>query len=714
MPITLKQRINKFFVYLTLYTASHVPRPVQSLIFFIFNATRFLARLCLEIISPRSKKIYKEMVNSLDQVETLPEWIEGAEKVDELTGADLWRRNFVSKRYDFQTILDQYMTMCEDIGETTTVDTHGSNFVDFEHLQYMFTTASALMLRNFAGISDKRLYSKSFLGTKILIEQYINKIIYILDFFEHNSEIIKTSFYHCCKLSLGTTALILQGGSLFGLYHIGVIKALFNNGLLPRIICGSSMGACVASLCCCLSAEQLDTYLNSYDFLINKIKNDTELLKECGYGDIENEIKLTQMISNIIFRGYSKDVYLMYMFIRKHVVGDMTFEESFALSGQVLNIVLHPKEKKNACPTLLNYVTTPNVLISSAIACSLSSEVVPNCKLLCKNFKGEVEDYFIDTHNIEFLTPQQHNDSMESGERNAYTRLTELFNVNNFIISLARPYLSYLVTNDIKHDIKISKYYSYKNPAGVQKPVKKDKTLPPSIKRTTDDLVNAAFSKTESANALKATTTFSDYDYDENPLLRIKMKYHFERKLKQVITMEIKHRMDVLDDFGYLNHWIKKLTIDEKTPKTATEVTIVPQMQHISIPRIIEGRLDNIKYWIDCGERSTWSVLPLVRTRCAIEFKIDEIIQKRHFEQQQKWNYGKKQETANSKSHSTPESNKSRPALAYTASSPLPSTPASSSSASSKTSVLVSPHSASVSTGSSKIAPLQTQLLNHL
>jgi TAG lipase / steryl ester hydrolase / phospholipase A2 / LPA acyltransferase len=35
-----------------------------------------------------------------------------------------------------------------------------------------------------------------------------------------------------------------------GMVHIGVIKALFKAGQLPRIICGSSAGAIVAAILC--------------------------------------------------------------------------------------------------------------------------------------------------------------------------------------------------------------------------------------------------------------------------------------------------------------------------------------------------------------------------------------------------------------------------------------------------------------------------------
>lgn len=41
----------------------------------------------------------------------------------------------------------------------------------------------------------------------------------------------------------GHTALLLSGGAMFGLYHLGVVKALAQAHLLPRLIAGSSAGA---------------------------------------------------------------------------------------------------------------------------------------------------------------------------------------------------------------------------------------------------------------------------------------------------------------------------------------------------------------------------------------------------------------------------------------------------------------------------------------
>ena len=40
---------------------------------------------------------------------------------------------------------------------------------------------------------------------------------------------------------------MLSGGATFGIFHFGVLKALYEQDLLPKIICGSSVGALVCT-----------------------------------------------------------------------------------------------------------------------------------------------------------------------------------------------------------------------------------------------------------------------------------------------------------------------------------------------------------------------------------------------------------------------------------------------------------------------------------
>ena len=74
-----------------------------------------------------------------------------------------------------------------------------------------------------------------------------------ITFFEANSSATlsfqeKKSFFLQSRQTFGSTALVLQGGSVFGLCHVGVVRGLWKRGLLPRIFVGWGVGGIIASL----------------------------------------------------------------------------------------------------------------------------------------------------------------------------------------------------------------------------------------------------------------------------------------------------------------------------------------------------------------------------------------------------------------------------------------------------------------------------------
>src|SRR3989338_8040485 len=62
------------------------------------------------------------------------------------------------------------------------------------------------------------------------------------------SSVDKFNFFRDTSHSFGRTALLLSGGASLGMYHFGVVKALWERKLLPRIISGASAGSIVACL----------------------------------------------------------------------------------------------------------------------------------------------------------------------------------------------------------------------------------------------------------------------------------------------------------------------------------------------------------------------------------------------------------------------------------------------------------------------------------
>ena len=63
------------------------------------------------------------------------------------------------------------------------------------------------------------------------------------------------------RAAYGRTALCLSGGATMGLYHFGVILGLARQGLLPRIISGTSAGSVVAAIVCTRTNDELHQVL---------------------------------------------------------------------------------------------------------------------------------------------------------------------------------------------------------------------------------------------------------------------------------------------------------------------------------------------------------------------------------------------------------------------------------------------------------------------
>jgi TAG lipase/lysophosphatidylethanolamine acyltransferase len=477
--------------------------------------------------------------------ENYEQWQAGAYYLDRLTGSDLWRHNFTSKKYDYRLISERLKSL-KEARQTGDVDV----------LLKLFRTGS--FLRNFGGISNRELFNRSYAGTKILIEDYITEVLHCLEYLDevdfHDHELtsnqLKLDFFHDARQAFGSTALVLQGGSLFGLCHLGVMKALYFKGLLPRIISGSAIGAVVASLVCTLTNDELADTLTNISESLSKIDRLNTDVDE-RYGSV---------IENVITKGYSQDILVFMKYVKDHL-GDITFEEAYVKTDKILNIIVHPTDK--AVPTLLNYVTTPNVVIWSALYASIGTGVLSDhVSLYIKDINNEIVSASFNAGKpCTFLTPQKANE--RPGEESPYTRVTELFNVNNFIVSLARPYLAPLIVNDIKH----------------------------------------------------------------------KSGWKPLRMVQRLLGMELQHRVDLMDRTGMLFSFIKRMAVDEKTPKNSSEVTIVPELRTLvkDFGRVfdVHRTLENIPYWIHVGEKSVWPVLPILWTRCAVEFTLDNLHNRR-------------------------------------------------------------------------------------
>ena len=51
--------------------------------------------------------------------------------------------------------------------------------------------------------------------------------------------------------------MLLSGGAGLGKFHYGIVKALWECDLIPKVLCGTSAGALVASYICVFKREEL-------------------------------------------------------------------------------------------------------------------------------------------------------------------------------------------------------------------------------------------------------------------------------------------------------------------------------------------------------------------------------------------------------------------------------------------------------------------------
>lgn len=73
-------------------------------------------------------------------------------------------------------------------------------------------------------------------------------------------------------------------------------------------------------------------------------------------------------------------------------IGSFTFQEAFDRTGRILNIIVSPQNRSDP-PRLLNYLTSPHVLVwSAAVASSSLPGVFESNRLLCKDADG-IERY---------------------------------------------------------------------------------------------------------------------------------------------------------------------------------------------------------------------------------------------------------------------------------------------------------------------------------
>ncbi|EWM25284.1 patatin-like serine [Nannochloropsis gaditana] len=169
------------------------------------------------------------------------EWLKCAERMDELEGKNRWREVPESTLYNHRMLQ-------EKINQFNNMMQNGDVF------QLMFVLRGGIS-RNQFGLLNEGLYQHAYSGTKKIVERYLEVVVKALNFvcdvnpsLDNISADVKLAFFNETRHAFGRTALLLSGGAGLGFYHVGFVKALFDQGILPRVLSGASAGSIISSM----------------------------------------------------------------------------------------------------------------------------------------------------------------------------------------------------------------------------------------------------------------------------------------------------------------------------------------------------------------------------------------------------------------------------------------------------------------------------------
>lgn len=330
------------------------------------------------------------------------EWREVAEAFDRNKGMDRWRERDHSRQYDYVSIrsrLDQLRSL------SARQDSRG-----------LLYTLNEGIHGNMGDMGRAGLYGHALAGTKRLIEDYIEEIVLTLQHLasEDSGDIKpaeKLDFFRRASHCFGHSAFMMSGSGSLLYFHVGVVRALLEAGLLPSVLSGSSGGAIIGSIVCSHSDEELRKLLMP-DQLLERMKPPAKRRRIADQSEIEASLS-------------------------EFLPDDMTFQKAYEKTGRAMNVSIAPAETHQGS-RLLNATTSPSVQMRSAVMASAAVPgIFPPVTLQALDNDGQQKSY---------LPSRRWVDGSVSDDMPA-KRLARLYGVNHYIVSQTNPYALPFVTD---------------------------------------------------------------------------------------------------------------------------------------------------------------------------------------------------------------------------------------------------------------------------
>ena len=344
----------------------------------------------------------------MDAARTYKEWKAAAIAYDKGTGLEEWKKDDESPHFDHASIRRRLVRLRKLRRKK-----------DYVGVLYALNEG---VHGNIDGIGRAELYGKAMFGTKKLIVDYVNEVSSAIELMATpEAQVIpeaeRIDFFRRAQHCYGSSALMMSGAGSLLFFHIGVVKALWQQRLLPDVLSGSSGGAIVACLVSANSDHDLEKVFDPEN-LVHEIKKDESLLRHM------EKLKANLATATEVRAALER------------LIPDLTFQEALKLTGRHLNVSIAAAERHQSS-RLLNAITTPNVYVRDAIMASAAVPgFFPPVALAAKNARGERQAY---------MPSRKWVDGSLSHDLPA-KRLSRVYSVNHFIVSQVNPHIFPFVT----------------------------------------------------------------------------------------------------------------------------------------------------------------------------------------------------------------------------------------------------------------------------
>lgn len=387
-------------------------------LFIAYNLTRLYIYAYEHFVSWTGRR--ENLRRELQSANTYAEWVESGNQLDTFLGNDSWKTQSEYAYYDYKTVRKVNHQLADLKEKVEAEACSGNNGVGgLRAIEELKSLLENCIKNNFVGVENTRLYSETYVGTKTLVQDFIDQVQQSLRTILNSTQITeddKTAFFKHLETNYGRTALCLSGGATFAYYHFGIIRALIDSDNLPEIITGTSGGALVAALVATRTDDELRQLLVpalAYRIRACADSFTTWSRRWWRTGARFDSIDWARQCS---------------WFCR----GSMTFREAYERTGRILNVSCVPSDPHS--PTILtNYRTSPDCVIWSAVLASAAVPGILNPVVLMRKTRDGS------------LTPYSFGHKWKDGSLRTDIPLQALnlhFNVNFSIVSQVNPHIN--------------------------------------------------------------------------------------------------------------------------------------------------------------------------------------------------------------------------------------------------------------------------------